>query len=505
MIPTMDAMISKRGSLFLRRAGWTATHLLALGAGWWWAGEKSASGSGVAENIRPLQTRGQARQERPVSPRELIDAYNNPEFWSQARARRSGSESSVVRNGDPPVLTPAEQAAAVGDIAAALQKEIDGLNTGKGHDYMLGKALINRWMKENPKASAAWLGRMKSRIGWMDPFHAFAESLPPMEVLDLMDDDWLRANRGRALKGLAAHMGDTAVAGLPQVLGRLEKEEAARFLSDASSRARAEDAEAWLQVAGDDRQLLNGLARRWIDGSQDKQDDGWLRQMEFLLQAAAGTPAEEIFRARIEEQRKIAEGRILLASAKADPKQAFDGLLARAIADGHDPAEARNIASGQVESAYPGGIETWRQSEWHVSIQQSLAGSRSLEDALAERLDSIREGLPDPLQAAPRGATWSDALTVDAMATLGFAKHQGLLDEVIRSGATLAGQHDVSLAVKADLLRAFAGDGLWDKSRGLPDPKSFLETYSREDPAAAKAWWASLPQNLRNSRTQPSR
>jgi hypothetical protein len=133
----MDAMISKHGSLFLRRAGWTATHLLALGAGWWWAGEKSASGSGVGENIRPLQTRGQARQERPVSPRELIDAYNNPEFWSQARARRSGIPLSVVRDGDPPVLSPDERAAEVGDIAAALQKEIDGLNTGKGHDYML--------------------------------------------------------------------------------------------------------------------------------------------------------------------------------------------------------------------------------------------------------------------------------------------------------------------------------------------------------------------------------
>lgn len=410
---------------------------------------------------------------------------------------------SVVRDGDPPVLSPDERAVAVGDIPAALQKEIDGLNTGKGHDYILGKALINRWMKENPKACAAWLGGMKSRIGWMDPFHAFAKSLPPMELLDLMEGDWLGANRRRALECLAQHMGDTAATDLPQVLDRLGKEEAAGFLSRASDGASADDAETWLQLAGEDRQLLNGLARRWIDGARDEPDEGWLRQMELLLQAAAGTPAEEIFRARFEEQRKIAEGRILLASAKADPKQAFDGLLARAIAEGHDPVEARNIASEQVKSAYPGGIETWRQSEWHVSIQQSLAGSRALEDALAERLESIREGLPEPLQAAPRGETWSDALTVDAMATLVFAKHQGLLDEVIRSGAALAGQHDVSLAVKADLLSAFAGEGLWNKSRGLPDPKAFFETYSREDPAAAKAWWASLPQDLRN--TQPSR
>lgn len=68
-----------------------------------------------------------------------------------------------------------------------------------------------------------------------------------------------------------------------------------------------------------------------------------------------------------------------------------------------------------------------------------------------------------------------------------------MLEEAVRGALALLRGPYAPLAVRADMLGAFAREGLWDKSRGLPDPKDFAEMYARQDPEAAKGWRAGLP------------
>jgi len=408
-------------------------------------------------------------------------------------------------------LTPEQRAAETKDIPAAIQKELEALNAGKIHDYMFAKALVTRWMKEDAKACAAWLGRMESRIGWMDPFQAFAASRPPMEVLDLMDDGWLSVNRRRAMESLAQQVGESSAASLPDILERLGGDLAKGFLETASRYARPEDAALWLQLAGDDQRMLADLAYRWIQ-TQDVlgrtpavPDEAKLRQAESLLALAEGTPAAELFRARVEEQRRNADGARLLALAGSDPKQAFPDLVRRAMDEGRGEEEATKIACDQIRNALPGGLAIWQKGAWLAAIQHNLSGKSRLDEVLGERLDAIRANLPDPLQSVPRIASFGDALAVDPAATLEFARDRGLLDEVVRGGADKLGQNSLSASVRAEILAAFAREGLWTTSRGLPDPRWFADEYARYDPEAAKAWMAGLPQIFKQPQDNPPR
>lgn len=496
----------------LRWTGWVVTHLLALGVGWWAAAERSADGIGVEESAPRRSSGRELRRTSRVPVSELIGAYGNSEYWTESQARRPGSER-MARSGDPPPRTPAQRAAGTKDIPAAIQKELEALNAGKVHDYMLAEALVTRWMKEDAKACAAWLGRMESRIGWMDPFQAFVASRPPMEVLDLMDDGWLDTNRRRAMECLTRQVGQYSAASLPDVLERLGGEPAKRFLEAASSEARPEDAALWLELAGEDSRMLAAFAGRWIRATgsgrgpsrEVNTDDAWLRQAESLLELAEGTPAEQAFRSRFDEQRRIADGAKLLKLAGSDPKEAFPGLVQRAIGEGHGEEEARKIACDQIRNAMPDGMAAWEQGTWLAALQHNLSGKARLDEVLGERLDAIRGNLPEALQSDPRIASFGDALAVDPVATLEFARDRGLLDEVVRGGAVRLQESSVSISVHAEMLAAFAREGLWTASRGLPDPKSFADKFAREDPDAAKAWMAGLPQIFKQPQENPSR
>lgn len=495
----------------LRWSAWAVTHLLALGAGWWLAGERSPVVSG-AEESTPIRSSGrEPRRTSRVPVSELIGAYGNSEYWSESQARRPGAAILEIPVDKHPRLTPEQRAAETKDIPAAIQKELEALNAGKIHDYMFAKALVTRWMKEDAKACAAWLGRMESRIGWMDPFQAFAASRPPMEVLDLMDDGWLSVNRRRAMESLARQVGESSAASLPDILERLGGDLAKGFLETASRYARPEDAALWLQLAGDDQRMLADLAYRWIQtqdvlgGPPAVPDEAKLRQAESLLALAEGTPAAELFRARVEEQRRNADGARLLALAGSDPKQAFPDLVRRAMDEGRGEEEATKIACDQIRNALPGGLAIWQKGAWLAAIQHNLSGKSRLDEVLGERLDAIRANLPDPLQSVPRIASFGDALAVDPAATLEFARDRGLLDEVVRGGADKLGQNSLSASVRAEILAAFAREGLWTTSRGLPDPRWFADEYARYDPEAAKAWMAGLPQIFKQPQDNPPR
>lgn len=490
----------------IRWLGWVITHLLALGIGWWVACDQSAPGGATEEIVPPRSSGRELRSERRVSSRELIEAYGNSEFLAEAQARRPKYPWEVSRSANPPMLTPEQRAAEIKDISAAMQHDLEAVNGRKPYDYEFARALITRWMKEDAKACAAWLGKMESRINWMDPFEAFASSRPPMEVLDLMEDGWLGINRSRALQCLAQHVGKAAAAAsLPEILARLGGDGAKGFLQAAAREARAEDAAIWLQLAGDDRQMLSGFAQRWLNGAEavasgssqaGNSAEAWLRQAGQLLETAAGTPAEDLFKARFDDQRKAVESAKLLAMVATDPKAAFSGLVARAIGDGHGEEEATRIALKQIEDGSSQRWEKWDQGAWQKAIQQSLTGDRSFEEVLGGRFDAIRDQLPEPLQAAPRTASLSDALTVNPDATVAFASQRGMLDEAVRGAVALLRGPDAPLAVQADILGVFAREGLWDESRGLPDPQEFAEMYARNDPEAAKAWRACLPKAI---------
>src|SRR5690606_15803366 len=127
---------------------------------------------------------------RRVSTADLLAAYLDPELQVEAMNRRN---ALLPQQEPPPHGTPTaplsleQRAAEIADIPVAMQKEVEALDAGKPYDHQLARALIARWMKEDPAACAAWLGQMKMRTAWVDPFAAFAATLPPAELLKLMD------------------------------------------------------------------------------------------------------------------------------------------------------------------------------------------------------------------------------------------------------------------------------------------------------------------------------
>ena len=494
------------------------THLLALGVGWW--AVRARETPTAADPLPALagKTERSPRQERRVDTAELLAAYGNSDFWMDSQQLRSVATREEPASGPTPVFIPAEQRAAeIADIPAALQKELESVNAGKTYDYQLAKALIGRWMKEDAAACAAWLGRMNSRVGWGDPFNAFAESLPPMELIGLMNG-WLRRNRGSALSAIAERVGKENASELPAVLARLGGEEAKRFLDNAAHYARVEDAELWLSLVADDPNGLAGLAGKWIQGPGSNWEwrDGewlpsrpemkdWQARAELALAAAAGTLAEEVFRKRWELEVHLSESGRELARVAREPEEAGAALVGLYRAAGQDEAEAVRRAREEISKGYEGGLQVWQREAWEKDLQLSLLGRQSLETVLAARLDAIDSSLPEVLRPGTRGSSWRDAMRVDPAATLEVARQRGAGDEAVRVAGELIRDNETSLPVQAEVLGLLAQQGLWKPGGPLPKAETFAAEYLRDDPDSARVWLQGLPESLSTQIKEGSR
>ena len=137
------------------------THLLALGAGWWCLGKRGPEPARDPASSLATKSERSPRQERHVSTADLLAAYLDRTLSAEALERRNAAlpQREAPPNGAPtPQMSLEQRAAEIPDIAAAMQKEMEAVDGGKPYDYMLAKALITRWMKEDPAACAAWLG-----------------------------------------------------------------------------------------------------------------------------------------------------------------------------------------------------------------------------------------------------------------------------------------------------------------------------------------------------------
>lgn len=481
------------------------THLLAIGAGWWAVRGRDAEPAADTPSVLAGKTDRPPRQERRVGSAELLAAYGNTDFWTESQRLRSSATQEVPATGPSLVFIPVEQRAAeVGDIPGALQKELEAVNAGKWYDYQLAKALILRWMKEDSAACAAWIGGMNSRVNWGDPFNAFAESLPPLELIGLMDG-WLRTNRGRALSEIAEQVAKTNASELPALLARLGGDEAKSFLGNAANHARVEDAEVWLSLLADD----SSLARKWIQGpgvSWEWRDGEWLpsrpemkdweARAEMALAAAAGTPAEEVFRKQWDLERHRSEAGRELARVAREPAEAAAAMVELYRAAGHDEAEALRRAREEISRSYEGGLQVWQREAWEQDLQLSLLGRQSLDVALAARLDAIDSSLPEVLRPGTRGSSWYDAMRVDPAATLEVARQRGESDEAVRVASDLVRDHETSMPAQAEILGRLAEQGLWNQDGTLPKAATFMAEYLAFDPDAARAWRQGLPESI---------
>ncbi len=458
------------------------------------------------------KTERSSRPDRRVDTGDLLSAYGNTDFRAEAQQLRNPATPPVVAAATPTVFIPAAQRAAeTSDIPGALQKELESVNAGKTYDYQLAKALVSRWMKEDAAACAAWLGQMKMRGGWGDPFNAFAETLPPLELLGLMDG-WLQVNRRLALSSLAERMGKVDAAALPAILSRLGDQEAKAFLENAASYARVEDAAVWLTVSEDDPTRLTSLAGKWIQGpgtNWEWRDGEWVpssREMmewrnaaEPALAAAAGTPAEEVFQQQWEKELRRSETGRELARVAREPAEAAAALVALHMAEGHDEAEARKVATEEIAQSYRDGLEDWQRESWEQELQLSLLGRQSLEEALVGRLEAIESSLPEVLRSGTLSRSWRDAMTVDPAATLEVAQQRGQTDEAVRVAAELVRNPETSLPVRAEILGLLADQGLWKQDGVLPNVVDLAREYLRDDPEGARVWLKRLPATLSNS------
>lgn len=494
------------------------THLLALGAGWWAVRGRDSEPAPDAPSALAGKTERPPRQERRVDTADLIAAYGNSDFWMESRKLRNLATQEAPASGPSPVFIPAEQRAAeIADIPDALQKELKAVNAGNGYDYELAKALIRRWMREDTAACAAWLGRMNSRVGWGDPFNAFAEALPPLELIGLMDG-WLRSNRGRALSAIAKQVATANASELPALLARLDGDEARGFLENSANYARVEDAEVWLSLVADDPNLLAGLAGKWIwgPGSNWEWRDGewqplspelkdWQSRAEMALAAAAGTPAEEGFRKCWEMERQRSEAGRELARVAREPAEATAALVELYRAAGQDDAEAVRRAGEEISKGYEGGLQVWQREAWEQDLQLSLLGRQSLETVLAARLDAIDSSLPEVLRPGTRGSSWRDAMRVDPAATLEVARQRGESDVAVRVASEFVQDHETSMPVRAEILGLLAELGLWNQNGTLPKAATFMEEYVGFDPDAARVWRQGLPDSISHALKEGSR
>lgn len=490
------------------------THLLAMGAGWWVVRARDTTPVADAPSVLAGKTDKLPRQERRVAGPELLAAYGNPEFWIESQRLRSLATQEAPASGPSPASIPVEQRAAeTADIPGALQKELEAVNAGKTYDYQLAKALIRRWMKEDAAACAAWIGGMNSRVNWGDPISAFAESLPPLELIALMDG-WLRTNRGRALSEIARQVARTNASELPALLARLGGDEAKSFLGNAATYARVEDAEVWLSLLADD----SSLARKWIQGpgvGWEWRDGEWLpsrpemkdweSRAEMALAAAAGTPAEEVFRKQWELERHRSEAGRELARVAREPAEAAAALVELYRAAGSDEADALRRAEEEISRSYEGGLQVWQREAWEQDLQLSLLGRQSLDGALAARLDAIDSSLPEVLRPGTRGSSWRDAMRVDPAATLEVARQRDESDEAVRVASDLVRDHETSMPVQAQILGLLAEQGLWNQDGTLPKAATFMEEYLAFDPDAARAWQQRLPESISNELKEGNR
>lgn len=244
-----------------------ASHVAALGLGFALflpARGKSEDDPLPSAKSSPRHERAE-RRERSVSTTELLDAYWHPSFFDEARALRTIPDDPGSASPEKPDLSADERAARTEDIPAALDGQLAGVNRMGVYDYQFAKALIRRWLEEDPAACMKWIGGMKMEVGWRDPFKALAEALPADEVLGLMDEDWLARNRRYALSAISEKVGADSPESLPELLQGLETDESKDFLSHAVRHARAEDAAYWLEFAHErEPGILSSLGDRWF-------------------------------------------------------------------------------------------------------------------------------------------------------------------------------------------------------------------------------------------------
>jgi hypothetical protein len=218
------------------------------------------------------------------------------------------------------------------------------------------------------------------------------------------------------------------------------------------------------------------------------------------LAAAAGTPAEEIFRQQLQaEQERSDKGREL-ARIVREPAEATAALVDLYVGQGHDEAEARRLASQAIAESYRDGLEVWQKEAWDKDLQLSLLGQRKLDEALTTRLEAIATELPEVLQTGTRNRTWSDAMAIDPAVTLEIARQSGRADEALQSATKLVRNREVSLAKQAEILLTLSEQGMWKQDGELlPNAQTFSEQYLRDDAEAARLWIAKLPPALSQS------
>lgn len=492
---------------------WIASHLGALALGFALAPRAGSPADGDAARLPAKASERPARPERRVPTTDLLAAYGNSEFWSAARARRNKNRPGASGATDQPYVAPDVRAAQVRDIPAALDAQLEAVNRGKSYDHMFAKALIKRWMLADRAACAQWLGAMKMRGVWQDPFNAFAGSLPAADLLGLVDDRWLPANRSAALEALAEKTGTAEPASLPGMLEPLGAGEAARFLATAARHARPEDASWWLQFAAErNPDLVETLAAQWIRGpgsswewrenelvpeNRPGSQDDWREHARLVMAAAGGTPAEAVFQRRFEQEELNAERGRLLALAAREPVAAMEQLLALETGQGRDAEEVREELTRQVSNSFGANATNWRRSEWEQGLQSSVLGERPIDDVIIERLDLVEAGLPDLFRPQLLQQAMHDAMQVDPAAAVRVGVARGLTDRVRQAANEVLPASGTPQSVAAGIILAMEDNGLLANDGQLRERAAdFTKEYLRDDPGAAETWLSRLPTAL---------
>ena len=383
-----------------------ASHLVALGLGAWWASQPPGDQNETEEITTPDSRSASHSPGYRISTDRLLDSlqfdspHYNEVFPKEEHLRK------------PP---PEERAALITDFAGELQAHVDRFNQTGLTDYRFTQAIISRWMSVDPEAAMLFVGQIKLRSGWGDPWPAlFAKpcGLNASQLFSIIQDSWHPYNRKRGLKALAPTMGTHGISHLPDLLTNLEARDAQNFYSDAVHYAKPGDLNTWLESiaclpsTGQDK-AFGALTAALIPS---KIPATWLNPKTH--HRGPVPPTIEELKAFVSEQADTPVGEIL--------NKRLDALLLKYNETINAPPPPKTKPTLSRGGTGTGSLH-WLKSENAREFQQVFTGQTSLPSVLKNQMAVIENQLSEQSQDEAIGYLIREAFSINPEQTLAFS------------------------------------------------------------------------------------
>ena len=452
----------------------------------------------------------QNRADRSMANQKNLDnalwqaASTRSPAWLDLIASRGGwkMQSSEKRP------RPTEIVANMVDARKSLENAVAHFNeTGQAENHLVVHEIIRRLMREDPEGTMAYLGQVRLKSGWGDPFIAIFESeTDPIRLLSMMGKNWLPSNYASAIRGLGYSIKGERVRQLPRILAHLPDNESRKTITSQSlHRVQNEDLAAWLDIgeqlqSSDYRTIQELLANAFYPTPPpnrrfSKDSIKSMRENnKTILAQVKGSTFEDAFSLKIASQENELRKTEALNEISNNPLEALNKLIALEMESGKTEGKARELAIKKAGKE----LENWQRKDILKAMQAVVSGRERIAQTLPDFEEKIRRELPQEFQSAKRQEFLSMALEVDPQSTVAYLlkdNRQEDLQEV--AGKLLSGQQ-LSLFSLSNITAALVETPIWSDQVSIRNQlQEFTREFKRDYPDQASHWLQSLPAQSR--------